>query len=1314
MQQPNPQVASMLASFRSGATGGFPGPAGQGSTPGAVSPLFNRWNSQSDLGARSNWGQVYDAAIGLPRTWDTYISGQFLAGMPIYPVPIDIPEEPSGRPRPRRYQYPINWNLPVGVPGTEGVKLASFQQLRDLAEPQSVTRSCIELVKQDMIGLDWDVVPTADAQRAMQSNPKKRVDFEKRKAEVMELFLNPDPDMYDGFDEWMNALVEDSTVIDAVAIYIQPAGGKGNGPCGSDVGGLALLDGSTIRPQLAIDGSRPRPPEVSYQSYIWGVPRVDLMDLINLGPQATLEDIKQLDPVLWELTERGDEWDGDQMIYFRTNPRSWLPYGFGPVEQGILASSIMQARMTWQFEFFRNGSLPAVFLDPGESIANAEEARQIQEAINMLGGDLGGMHQVIVLPPGAKAMPQKEVDLTSQFDEWVTALIVMPFGYSISDLGITPKVAALQSPAASKTAAVTATDRSVRRAVIPRAKKMKTKIFDRIIQGKLGQKDMEWSWGITDQGESQNDLVSQQTSLVKSSISTIDEARIKLELDPLGLPETTVPLVFTATGAVPLHVAVQLALNPPTQSAGSDNTTKPGSPGGPALDAESKPTPAKPKPSGGTTKPPTGKPGSPPSPAHAASEAVVNRPARTRVSPEQSKAVGDELAVLRRYLSNGRDISRFRSDIIPASALKAASGDTPYALAASVGKALRRAEHKRRALAGPRKHLSAALAAAAGSLTAGRHTRSAFMAAAVAALAAAMAAAFKAGAAMAAEEAPASVDLDGFDDADWDNRGQTAAEAQRPYLSGFADDVAAGMSAAMMAARADLYAGSLSAGYEKGYVAQGTATADVTDEPRIVWHLGDAEHCDLCSARDGQSYTAASLPGYPGDGGFGDLCEGGVNCACTLELVYGDRRAETDTSLGRQINLGQAPAADLTRSIGKDFSLGSPVGSGFVPFDLEAGVHSLYPSPLAGREVAERFESEEAARRALEAIYDPSEYEVVGDAICVKAVDASRARDAAGQNGHGVPAVQAAAEPEVRFAGLAVRAEDTGRVLLIQRAVDDQDDRPDPAGGRWELPGGHLDDGELPWAAAVREWSEEVGHSLPDGRVVSTWVCPNGYQGFVYAVEHEIDVDLGAERSVENPDGDRFEAVAWFAIADLVGMPSLRPELAADLPMAELRMPVTKAAVAADPAAPASPSPPRLAGRSIGEKRVRRYLATHYPNGDLGWVARCLWTVDNVLLDDIDWDHRPGGIDAEHVADMAERIEAGHVPHEVVLVAPAEGARLAVADGYHRCAAFARLGRGAIPAWVAVPKPGNTGWAADVQAMQHTVENHAANKSAGL
>lgn len=111
-------------------------------------------------------------------------------------------------------------------------------------------------------------------------------------------------------------------------------------------------------------------------------------------------------------------------------------------------------------------------------------------------------------------------------------------------------------------------------------------------------------------------------------------------------------------------------------------------------------------------------------------------------------------------------------------------------------------------------------------------------------------------------------------------------------------------------------------------------------------------------------------------------------------------------------------------------------------------------------------------------------------------------------------------------AGLAVKAEDTGRVLMLQRGLADDD----PASGMWEFPGGHVEGEESDEEAAVREFQEETGISLPAGTGGGLYEESEKYIGYIYVVPSESDVDLTQEKfeNPDNPDGDIFEALAWW------------------------------------------------------------------------------------------------------------------------------------------------------------------------------------------
>ncbi|GAY13379.1 NUDIX domain-containing protein [Mycobacterium sp. shizuoka-1] len=95
--------------------------------------------------------------------------------------------------------------------------------------------------------------------------------------------------------------------------------------------------------------------------------------------------------------------------------------------------------------------------------------------------------------------------------------------------------------------------------------------------------------------------------------------------------------------------------------------------------------------------------------------------------------------------------------------------------------------------------------------------------------------------------------------------------------------------------------------------------------------------------------------------------------------------------------------------------------------------------------------------------------------------------------------------------------------------------------GAWSIPKGEYDVGEDPWAAAQREFAEELGVAVPDGpRIAFDAVKqPSGKVLTVFAVRADLDVTdahsntftlewpKGSGRLQEFPELDR---VGWFPV----------------------------------------------------------------------------------------------------------------------------------------------------------------------------------------
>lgn len=122
------------------------------------------------------------------------------------------------------------------------------------------------------------------------------------------------------------------------------------------------------------------------------------------------------------------------------------------------------------------------------------------------------------------------------------------------------------------------------------------------------------------------------------------------------------------------------------------------------------------------------------------------------------------------------------------------------------------------------------------------------------------------------------------------------------------------------------------------------------------------------------------------------------------------------------------------------------------------------------------------------------------------------------------------------------------KVLLIQRIRNEQE--------YYTFPGGHLDVGETPESAVMREVKEELGITGTLGKLLLTCeglgTLPDGQkvrqEEFFYLLENSVGnpTKISGEEARRQNQGNQYNIV-WYAIADARHLPNLFPEKARDM-----------------------------------------------------------------------------------------------------------------------------------------------------------------------
>jgi Phage portal protein len=469
----------------------------------------------------------------------------FGPGEPLAPSPLDPPMA-SGRAAPRRWDYPVTWNLQ-----TTTTRATPWSVLRDAADQVSIMRACIEVNKAALTGLEWSFGINSTrarhlAQREGSSERAVAADLQEKYGDDIERLHNwwAKPDRINNwtFSEWLGALMEDQLVLDAVALYphLQLNG---------DLHSLELLDSTTIKPLQDNRGATPQPPYAAYQQILWGFPRGEYS-------QSASEDVDhEFVSAVYGRTS-GIDSTADSLIYKVRNRRTRGPYGFSNVEQALADIDLWLKRFDWLRSEYTAGVTPEMIVNV-DTTMTPEQLRQYEAVFNDdLSGRTAERHRARFLPAGFTADYPHGHDskFTSDFDLHLVRLICAAFEVLPTSLGFTPNHGMGGMGGSGHQQGEQ--DSQLRRGTKPTAQWI-TDLINEVSTNFLGMPpEVTFRFlGIDDEDEERDAKL--LTGYIGSGLQTLNEGRDALNLPRYEFPEANQPFLNTPTGPAFLNVEVQ-------------------------------------------------------------------------------------------------------------------------------------------------------------------------------------------------------------------------------------------------------------------------------------------------------------------------------------------------------------------------------------------------------------------------------------------------------------------------------------------------------------------------------------------------------------------------------------------------------------------------------------------------------------------------------------------------------------------------------------------------------------------------------------
>ena len=399
-------------------------------------------------------------------------------GMPMTATPLDD----TGLPR--RFYYNPGYNL---TPNANNGRI-DFQTLRDTSRMYGLLRKCIEIRKNEMARLPWQILPKRGSSREklqlMRAN--------KAKIQKMEDFFEY-PDRERTWSEWMRSVIEDHLVVDAATIYKRKT-------LGNTLYSLEQLDGTLIKPLLDLRGRRPVPPNPAFQQCILGIPREDFTS--------------------------------DELIYALLTPVVDSPYGFSPVEQNLTLYNLCMRWLNWSTAVFTDGSIPQMMLSAPENWTPDQIAELMELRKSIRAGDPRSQRDLEMLPHGVEAIIQNGGQAYLEFSQEIVDYLIDQTAISMDvtrqELGLDPTNSGLGGTGRADVQE----NVQYRRSLLPLSTWLSQSIFNPILK-EFDLTDFKWTWPtLTDlDPAAHTELLKQR---VEAGLMTWDDALLELGQEPIG------------------------------------------------------------------------------------------------------------------------------------------------------------------------------------------------------------------------------------------------------------------------------------------------------------------------------------------------------------------------------------------------------------------------------------------------------------------------------------------------------------------------------------------------------------------------------------------------------------------------------------------------------------------------------------------------------------------------------------------------------------------------------------------------------------